>query len=74
MFFLDRKTKKQMFSCRRCIKIVKDAKKGSSAARWNFDTSSTAWEYVENKWIYFSHCARLSLYLDNIALSRHNQI
>ena len=50
-----------MFSCRRCIKIVKDAKKGSCAARWNFDTSSTAWEYVENKWIYFSHCARLSL-------------
>ena len=40
-----------MFSCRRCIKIVKDAKKGSCAARWNFDTSSTAWEYVENKWI-----------------------
>ena len=55
-----------MFSCRRCIKIVKDAKKGSCAARWNFDTPSTAWEYVENKWIYFSHCARLSLYLDNI--------
>ena len=52
-----------MFSCRRCIKIVKDAKKGSCAARWNFDTPSTAWEYVENKWIYFSHCARLFVYL-----------